>query len=126
MCFPPFGYQPRRTDNRKSCNLNRERLSCLGVMFVCHSMTSFEWYCLRLRALHGQISLFWFENKNYDFNENSSNYGLKYVINRIITLGFGHCPQYQPSTIISPRAKALGLIMKSRVDTVGDNQNPVC
>ena len=42
---------------------------------------------------------------------------------QIITWGFGYRPQYQPSTIISPRAKALGLIMGSRVDTSGDNQN---
>ena len=27
--------------------------------------------------------------------------------------------------IISPRAKALGLIMGSLVDTLGDNQNPI-
>ena len=31
-------------------------------------------------------------------------------------------PMYQPSTIISPRAKALGLIMGSRVDTAGNIQ----
>ena len=42
---------------------------------------------------------------------------------QIITWGFGYRPQYQPSTIISPRAKALGLIMGFRVDTLGDNQN---
>ena len=28
MCFPPSGYQHRRADNRKSCVLNGERLSC--------------------------------------------------------------------------------------------------
>ena len=32
---------------------------------------------------------------------------------------------YQPSTIISPRAKALGLIRGSRIDKSGDNQGPV-
>ena len=42
---------------------------------------------------------------------------------QIITWGFGYRLQYQPSTIISPRAKALGLIMGSHVDTSGDNQN---
>ena len=40
-----------------------------------------------------------------------------------ITWGFGYRPQYQPSTIISPRAKALRLIMGSQVDTLGGNQN---
>ena len=44
---------------------------------------------------------------------------------QIITQHFGYRPQYQPSTIISPRAKALGLIMGSRVDTSGNNQNDV-
>ena len=29
---------------------------------------------------------------------------------------------YQPSTIISPRAKALGLIRGSRIDRSGENQ----
>ena len=33
--------------------------------------------------------------------------------------------QYQPMTIISTRVKALGLILGSRVDTSGDNQNVV-
>ena len=51
MCFPSFGYQHRRVDNRKSCNLNWERP---GVTFVRHvSVTSVEWYCVTLRALHG-------------------------------------------------------------------------
>ena len=40
-----------------------------------------------------------------------------------LTWSFGYSPQYQPSTNISPRAKALGLIMGSQVDTSGDNQN---
>ena len=44
---------------------------------------------------------------------------------QIITPRFGYRPQYQPLTIISPRAKALGLIMGSRVDTSGNNQNDV-
>ena len=41
---------------------------------------------------------------------------------QIISRGFVYRPQYQPSAIISPRAKALMLIMGSRVDTSGDNQ----
>ena len=41
----------------------------------------------------------------------------------IISQGFGYRPQYQPSTIISPLAKALRLIMGSQVDTSGDYQN---
>ena len=37
---------PARADNRKSCNLNGERLSCSGVTFVRHvSVTPVEWYC---------------------------------------------------------------------------------
>ena len=44
---------------------------------------------------------------------------------QIISQGFGYHPQYQPSTIMSPQAKALGLIMGSRVVTSGDNQNAV-
>ena len=44
---------------------------------------------------------------------------------QIISQGFGYHPQYQPSTIISQRAKALGLIMGSSVDKSGDNQNAV-
>ena len=64
---PPFGYQPRRADNRKSCNLNGERLSCPGMTFARHvSVTSFELYCVTLSALYGWISLFLFE-KNDDF-----------------------------------------------------------
>ena len=43
---------------------------------------------------------------------------------QIISRGFGYPLKYQPSTIISSPAKALGLIMGSRVvDTLGDNQN---
>ena len=42
-----------------------------------------------------------------------------------ITCCFGYCYQYQHSTTINPRAKALGLIMWSRVDTLGDSQNAV-
>ena len=62
MCFPSFAYRPARADNRNSCNLNREKLSCPGVAFARHvSVTSVEWYCVTLRALHGRISLFWYE-----------------------------------------------------------------
>ena len=62
MCFPPFGYQPTRDDNLKSCKLNGERLSCPDVTFARHvSVTSVEWYCVMLPALHGRISLFWYE-----------------------------------------------------------------
>ena len=42
-----------------------------------------------------------------------------YVLFTIISQGFGYHHQYQPS------AKALWLIMGSRVDTSGGNQNAV-
>ena len=45
---------------------------------------------------------------------------------QIISQSIGYRPQYKPSTIISPRAiKVLWLIMGSRVDTSGNNQNAV-
>ena len=60
MCFPPFGYQYVRADNRKSCNLNGETLSCPSVTFARHViMTSAEFYCV---TLHGRIALFWYES----------------------------------------------------------------
>ena len=83
MWFPPFGYQPAQADNRKSCNLNGERFSCPGVTFARQvSVTSVEWYCVTLRALHGRFSLSWFE-KWWFVNENNSNCGVEYVINRL-------------------------------------------
>ena len=47
------------------------------------------------------------------------------LIKQIISLGFGYRPQYQPSTIISAQANALGLKMGSQIDTLGDNQKAV-
>ena len=54
---------------------------------------------------------------------NALNRELEYMINRLSHRVLGHHPQYQPSTIISPLAKALELIMGSRVETSSDNNN---
>ena len=96
------------------------RLSSPDVTFARHvSVTSVEWYCVTLRALHGQMSLIWYEKWWFSY-ENNSNCRFEYVINRlwhgILVIAF---------SISSRPAKALGLIMESRVDTKGDNQNPM-
>ena len=77
MCFPPFG----RADNRKSCNLNGERLSYPGVTFARHVNVSrmvlrdmrFTWlnffvFCLK---------------KNDDLFYENTNCGFEYVLNRL-------------------------------------------
>ena len=83
---------------------------------VDHSMTSDvnKWRNVTQKLRHSSVLLTFFNTKRV---ENSI------CDKQIITKGFGYRPQYQPSTIISPRAKALGLIMGSRVDTLGDNRN---
>ena len=43
----------------------------------------------------------------------------------LITWVSGYSPQYQPSSIINPLDKALGLITWSWVDTSGNNQAPI-
>ena len=48
---------------------------------------------------------------------------LEYVINRLSHEVFVIALRDKPSTIICPLSKALGLIIGSRVDTLGDNQN---
>ena len=54
----------------------------------------------------------------YIFTSNASKKWNGICDKQIITWGFVYRPQYQPSTIINPQAKALGLIMGSRVDTL--------
>ena len=58
MCFPPSGYQLERADNRKSCILNRERLSCPHVR-RCRAtkfVTSSE---MTLRHFNGVVFFFY-------------------------------------------------------------------
>ena len=100
-------------DNLKSCILNGERLSC-PARNVVHLMTSDvnKWRDVTQNLRH---PLFYLHFLRQTLN------GI--CDKQIITWGFGYRPQYQPSTIISPRAKALGLIMGSQVDTSGGNQN---
>ena len=55
MSFPPFGYQPARADNRKSCILNGERLSHTCDERATEFVTSDT---MALRDLYGAIILF--------------------------------------------------------------------
>ena len=100
-----------------SCILNGERLSCPACNVI-HLMTSDvnKWRDVTQNLRHSSVTL--------TFLRQTALKKLNGICDKqIITWGFGYRPQYQPSTIISPRAKALWLIMGSRVDTSGDNQN---
>ena len=63
---------------------------------------------MTLCEFYGAILLFRNENQySFEFNQNYSDFFL--ICNKqLITWDFGRHPKYQPSTIISPRANALG------------------